>query len=1119
MAIQFILGRSGTGKTSFCVKAVIDLLTGGGQEPLILLVPEQATYQAERAVLSDNRIGGYNRLSVLSFDRLQFLLSGRNAALTDLSRTGQQMIIHKVLRENAAALKVLRPASNHTGLSRQVAETITEMNRYLKSPDRLDELLKKIPQAGFTSAKFADIRLVMEQYLRFVKDKFLDREIRMQQCRQAIGNAKWLKDAVLWVDGFAGFTAVESEILEELLRTVKEAKIALCLDPDRIDINEPYLKDPEGLFSCTEKTYCDIFKLVKKHKWRLDRPVVLREAVRFSASEPLGHIEKSLFIPRAGKIKASDSVRIVSAPSVRGEVQFVAKEILRLVRDEGYRYRDIAVIASDIDGYEHYIRACFEDYGLPFFMDKRQSVSQYPLVQLICSALRIASEGFGRRDIFAYLKTGLTNVSDSDIETIENYCLAFGVTDKDWLENRHWEFQSTDGGFDQKHINSVRLAVRGPLAGLRDRLYPDGDINAKCTAEGFVRTLFDFLGLLGVPGMISGQIDRSIRQKDGAAAQRHRQFYASVLDMFDELTDIFGSGEIGCKDFTAVTCSAFEQLTAGFIPPGLDEVLVGSIERSRHPDLKAAFLIGAAQRYFPSPAAGAGVLSDEDRLTAKNAGFELSQTAEERLVERQYLAYIAFTRASQRLYVVYPLSDEKGSASSPSQFIQDLKEIFDGLEEIPAYSIHGHTIAGKDDFAQQLSEMARESLSEDGRSRLMGLLDAVKTDKSLAGTQQAAQAAAEYDNKAGLDGDIVDGLFGREVNCSATRLATFAACGYRYFARYILGVKQREEFRLEPIDIGNFYHRILDCLMKRLAAENKDPAAVGEDELIKILDGQIKEAVRKDPFIASFKGRRAHNAFIIDCAADALRKCVRSLLPMMQAGLFRPVMSEAAFGRADASIGEYRVRVDRRRELLMNGKIDRIDIADIEGGKAAVIFDYKRKKTAVNWSKLYHGLDMQLPIYILAVRKAGSSPCKNAAGAFYLPVETGPGEKYKAIGMFNGEFAAQLDGTAASGWSEFYNLFLSKDGEPYGHYESQGSLKPDDFEKVLKFTQKKIVGLAGKLFSGAIEASPYRLGTAVPCSSCEYKPLCRFDWLVNDYNELNTAGKQDVIDAAGGDNG
>jgi len=235
MSIQFILGRSGTGKTSHCIKAIVDaLLESADEQPLVLLVPEQATYQAERAILSDERIAGYNRLNVLSFDRLQFLLSGKNTARPQLSRIGRQMIVHRILRGNKNELKIFGSSANRQGLGRQMAETIAELHQYAKTPDDIDQLLGELQKDEHNSLavlKFADIGLILKEYLNFIEGRFIDPDIELNRACRAVANAGFVKGAKLWVDGFAGFTTSELAILAELLKVVADAQIALCLDP------------------------------------------------------------------------------------------------------------------------------------------------------------------------------------------------------------------------------------------------------------------------------------------------------------------------------------------------------------------------------------------------------------------------------------------------------------------------------------------------------------------------------------------------------------------------------------------------------------------------------------------------------------------------------------------------------------------------------------------------------------------------------------------------------------------------------------------------------------------------------------------------------------------------
>ena len=488
MAVQFILGRSGTGKTRCCINAIVDALLDQSEQQLILLVPEQATYQAERAILADERISGYNRLHVLSFDRLQFLLLGKNTTMPRLSRIGRQMIVHRILRDNREKLKLFSTETAWSGLSRQMARTITELHQYAKTPEDLERLLTELAKdelQHLAFMKFTDIALIFSEYLKFIEADYIDPDAQIMRACRAVSTSNLARGARLWVDGFAGFTTAEFAILAELLNVVKDAHIALCLDSAKIDVKNPDIDklDDVGLFNPTERLYCDLFELIKKSRLKVAEPLILDKAIRFSQSRELAHIERNIFEFHAAKVPASENIRIISAPNERAEVQFVGRRIRQLVREKEFRYRDIAVIASDIDRYEHYIRAYFEDYGVPYFIDKRRPLNHHPLVQLVSSALQVITGGFSYSDIFAYLKADLVPVTNYDIDMLENYCLAYGISAHDWQSEKPWHFAGPDNDrFDEQRFNDIRKKAGGPLLDLKDRLSSSDEQKKKLDA-------------------------------------------------------------------------------------------------------------------------------------------------------------------------------------------------------------------------------------------------------------------------------------------------------------------------------------------------------------------------------------------------------------------------------------------------------------------------------------------------------------------------------------------------------------------------------------------------------------------------------------------------------------
>jgi ATP-dependent helicase/nuclease subunit B len=1098
MAVQFILGRSGTGKTHYCISTIADSLVEPSQQPLLLLVPEQATYQAQQAILSAPRIAGYNRLQILSFDRLVGQVLGHKARPA-ISRLGRTMVIQRVLRDCADRLTIYGDCARLPGLGKRLAETINQFQHNANTPDDVKELVGKMQKKSadkLTTAKFADIAIIFEQYIKQIEGKFIDPDIQLAAACRAIAKADFVKGAKLWVDGFAGFTAAELAILTELLKVVEDAQIALCLDSSTIDLLNPDKNqvDLPDLFGPTVQTYAELIERIRKCKIKLVPPLILNKPQRFSQNAPLAHVEHCIFTPQPQKISSDGKIKIISAPNARAETQFIAKQITKLVRHNGYRYRDIAVIASDLDSYENYVKASFEDYRIPVFIDKRMPLNRHPVIDFLCSAVSAVMNNFANNDVFAYLKTDLLDVERDDIYLLENYCVAFGISGADWKQADDWQFAAEKAGqFNEERVNQVRKKAIAPISRLYEKITA---CQEKLTAEQFTAIIFDFLETAGVRKVLTKWVDEAFGNKDFVAADEHRQLYDRLVDVFDQLCEVFTGVPMSFSEYFEIAKSAFSQITLAFIPPSLDQVLVGSIERSRHPDLKAVFLLGATERQFPSPVAFDSILSEEDRIIAADCGLELSTGVRQELAGRTYLAYIAFTRASDLLYISYPAVDQKSNAIVRSPFIDDLCRLFDDLAEEQVTSTEPAT-------GEVFSQYDVEDLLS------------IYRDERLSELAPRVSRALVYENKAELNGALIDKLFLAPFSSSASRLRTFAACPYRYFAKYTLDLKKRDEFKIEPLDMGDFFHRVLDAVTKRVVAAKIDFEAVGDDDLIKILDDEIERLCSQDAFISKFRLHSPHNGFIIASASDYLHDCIIAVLQMIRAGSFRPVMSEITF--------KYAIELIDGLKLSLNGRLDRLDIVQIDGKKAALIFDYKTSGDSFSWSEFFHGLDMQLPIYINAIIKSEIAP--EVAGAFYLPVKpeiekVNIGDladnqqkfAHKAMGIFNGEYFKQLDFVTDSRWSEFYNFRVSEKDGQYGNYNTSGALKPDDFKAVLQFCENKVIEISQDIFSGRIEVKPYRLSGKSPCETCDYKSVCRFDWQINDYNLLSAVSKPQVIE-------
>jgi ATP-dependent helicase/nuclease subunit B len=441
------------------------------------------------------------------------------------------MIVHRLLCENAGKLSVFSSAAQRQGTASSIAVTISELQKYGKTPDDVEMLIKQLDgKSELTAGKLTDINLIYKQYLAFVEGNFLNSDNQLNLAKDSVSKSEFLKGCLLWVDGFAGFTTSESLMLAELLKVCSSAKIALCLDPAAME------NDYTGIFEPTAKTYGDLVASLKSLRLEIEKPLILTKANRFENSKALTHLEKNIFsFEEVKAISCQGDLKITACAKTRLEVDYVARKICALVRQKNYRWRDIAVIASDIDQYRHFIQAIFSDFNIPFFIDRRRDLQQYPAVELISSALKVAIERFSTSDVINYLKSDLTTVSRAEVDQLENYCLAFGIEAKDWLANEKWNFAQKNDGFDNSQIEKIRRKAADELLQFRTYLQSNADLKA----EDFCSAVFEFLDTLDIRGKLTAWTKAAFEAGRLDEAQLHQQFFSQFTQLMDDFVFIF----------------------------------------------------------------------------------------------------------------------------------------------------------------------------------------------------------------------------------------------------------------------------------------------------------------------------------------------------------------------------------------------------------------------------------------------------------------------------------------------------------------------------------------------------------------------------------------------------
>ncbi|MBN1844618.1 MAG: exodeoxyribonuclease V subunit gamma, partial [Sedimentisphaerales bacterium] len=764
MTVRFILGRSGSGKTHRCLQQIRRALQADpAGPPLILLAPEQATFQLEQALLANGGLEGYHRARVVSFLRLAHLVLQQTAppALEPLSESGKQMILRRLLQEHQDQLVLFGRSTRSSGFIAQLGGMISELRQYRKTPDDLIRQAERLRRRADTADaayaslvdKLTDLALIYQAYREAIAGRFLDPDEFLDRLADCCGGAEIFRGAHLWLDGFAGFTGQQYHVLEAVLQRVADAHICLCLDPgsrgfrqaDAWD-GEPGRLDEMDLFHPTLETYLRLKRLIQNASLIVAESIVLPEGQgvdvtmpRFHRAGQLARLEAGLYADNRLDSSASESpaaselsdsleslelpesseslpsgppaspedaigmqeVVLVETARRRSEVEAAARHILRLCRRGGYRFGQIAVILRDFGPYQELLETIFTDYGIAFFLDQRRPIRHHPCVELVRSALAALQTAFRTEHVLRYLKTDLAGIDRRAADRLENYALAHGIEHDRWWLERPWQPESAassgpadsdrpDAGTDpissEGSLDDYRRRAIDPLRAMRDELFESADQIPKAgptaetaTVRRISAALFGLLERLGVPRTLRQWQQEAQGCHDLESFQAHRQVYEALIEVLEELVESLGDVSVSLEQYAEILNTALSRMTLALIPPALDQVLIGTIERSRHPAVRAVFLLGLNEGVFPRNPSEDSLLSDPQRELLEESGFTLADSGTRKLLHESYLGYIALTRPSEFLWLSYPVADEKANELAPSPLLDAVRSALGSL--------------------------------------------------------------------------------------------------------------------------------------------------------------------------------------------------------------------------------------------------------------------------------------------------------------------------------------------------------------------------------------------------------------------------------------------------------
>ncbi len=1099
--LHLILGRAGAGKTTYVHNLLRDFACGGRSD-LLLLIPEQDSFSAERAML---RLLGERQaaaVEVLSFTRLAETVfracGGRQGPrLNDSLRAVAMGLALHAVRDK---LELFRRADE------RFVERLLQLERELSAGGaEPSDLRTAAAQLGASASgkKLLELSLILEAYGAILTEHYGGRGDAMHELYDTLGTPEgraFFARRVVAVDSFWGFTRQELRILGRILEQAQSVYVTLCMDA-----LHP-IEDETGIFAHTKRTALSLLELAKQVGVPVTKPLRLSGEHKFNnfppdiprfASPALAALEDGFLrespVPYAG---ATDDIQLCSAEDVEAECAWAAQNIKRLLREEGFRCREIAVLARDFERYVRPLGAALRRAEVPYFEDTRQPAASQPLMVMVLAALDIAAGGFGTEAMMRWLKTELAGAAEEETALLENYALLWRLRGDAWL--RPWTMHPQGLGLkvdspviqsQLDRLNTLRKRFTAPLAAFREKM-------RDCTGQRGAQALYTLLIETQVPQALKtlrASLEAQGRHIEAAELPR---LWDLLMGMLDGLADLPGDEVLGAKRFGALFSLMLRFQTLGELPQYLDAVTAGAADRARLESPRAVFVLGLNEGIFPRTPSTQGLINDADRRRLADAGLQLQDTAPLLLDMERLLIYHSFSAAKERLYLSWPRRSAAGEDLLPSPAVARLRAGFPKLPVTDTLLLEPmERLEGESAGFSLLCELRRE-----GGPVYAALREHFAAQPIWAARLQALERTYNRDAEGFniREQDAAEALFGRSMTLSASRAEEYFTCPFRYFARYGLRAQPRREADFDPLFRGGAVHLILERLLK----------AEGVDALLALSpeERQIHLDREMDAYATEFLSAEAlpeRVRFLFRRLREILAQVLERLLAEFQASSFRPVAYELVIDR-DRPAQPYVIPLEGGGELRLRGKVDRVDCAMVNGRPYFRVVDYKTGGKAFDLGDVFEGLNLQMLIYLFSLAESNAPPLPEGAlpaGILYEQAR----DPVMAAGKRDAdpaELAAEkqkknrADGLLLAD----YDVLCAMEEGAAGLYvpasATGGGLRGKligaaELGRLRRVTDTLLAGMAERLRGGETAALPYcEPGQEPACVRCDYRIAC-----------------------------
>ncbi|MFI3171254.1 MAG: helicase-exonuclease AddAB subunit AddB [Eubacteriales bacterium] len=1119
MSLQLILGNSGAGKTHYLYERVIEESIANPNRNYLIIVPEQFTMQTQKELVMRHPRNGIMNIDVLSFGRLAHRIYEEvgKPYETMLDDEGKNLVIRKIAGNYQSELKVIGKNLNKFGYISEVKSIISEFTQYDISMQKMKRIREQLEENSMLAYKLDDIATIREGFQEYLEEhNCITGEELLDKLSRVVHKSKILQDSVITFDGFTGFTPVQNRLMKELLKVSNCVYLTVTIDEHEL----PYsYSTGQELFALSKETIKNVTQLSKECGVEIIEPIILGKTspYRFRENKAMAFLESELF--RYGTRKYEENQEQITMHLLRNpeeEARWVASEIRRLVRQQEIRYQDIAIISSSMESYGTYIKRACESYDIPIFTDQKRSILLNSFVEYVRSLLAMMEQNYTYESVFRFLKSGFGPITEERVDALETYILSRGIKGyKSW--QAPWiDETSPDETMNQLNESRVRFVenIQNLQGVLKER---------KKTVEDICVALYQFF----VEGQIQYKIENleNTLQESGelALSKEYSQIYSVVLELFDKFVALLGEEVVGLREFNDLFDAGMQEARIGIIPPSIDSVVVGDLTRTRISNVKIVIFMGANDTYLPGNMNTSGLLSERDRAWFEKKEIRLKPSGKEQMYIQKLYLYLILTKPSQRLYISLSKTNAEGKSTRPAYLIGEIRKLFKKLKIQEEVMTLSSTELTKGAGIIYLIEGLRNTeLQRDEKWKELYAWYA-RNDKWKSQLELIVKANQYCKSEDRLTSEIAKALYGEILKNSVTRLEQFAACPYAHFLRYGLRLKEREIHEFEAVDLGNIFHESIEYYSRKVREHHVEWKEISREQQEEWANEAVEYVAKNYEYGLLTKSER--DQYNIERMKRLMRRSVWAVSKQIACGEFAPEGFEVAFGE-ESDLESTKIQLGDNQTMILRGKIDRVDTYEEDGTTYVKIVDYKTGTKELSLGDLYHGLQLQLFVYLNAaieLKKREQDKVVPAGVLYYRMddplVEMGSSERImgnnenREAGRARIEQGVLESLTPDGMVNEAANILSLLDEEFEGRSyaipvtkDAKGEIKKssnvistEDFEAIEGFTKQKIQEIGQEIVDGNINIEPYRDEKHTGCGYCKYNQICGFDSKVEGY--------------------